>query len=315
MKQISRHLFQFACCIAFSAIANARTSAPSFTISESGRTFSHLAGAVEAIGDGRGTILIAPGSYRDCAVQQKGSISYRAIKPGSAIFNGGICEGKATLVLRGREATVDGLVFENMRVPDGNGSGIRLERGNLHVSGSMFRNGEEGILTHDDPSATLSIDRSTFSRLGRCDRDLDCAHSIYVGHYGRLIVTNSRFEAGTGGHYIKSRSARVDIANNSFDDSHGHLTNYMIDLSNGSTGQIAINTMVQGRDKDNYSAFITIAPEGRARDSSSLVIRDNKASFVPGLSRTSTFVANWTSDKVQLGRNALAAGIKVTDRR
>ena len=87
-----------------------------------------------------------------------------------------------------------------MRVPDRNGAGIRLERGDLSVSGSAFRDSEEGILTHDDPRATIRIDRSTFSRLGRCDDDFDCAHSIYAGQYGQLIVTNSRFEAGTGGH-------------------------------------------------------------------------------------------------------------------
>jgi hypothetical protein len=312
MKQ---RLFIFTCFLAFSAIASARTSARPFTILENGRMFAHLASAIEAIGNGKGTILIAPGTYLDCAVQQQGSITYRAIQPGTVHFNGGICEGKAALVLRGREAAVEGLVFENLRVPDGNGAGIRLERGNLFVSGSTFRNSEEGILTHDDPAATLAVDRSTFSRLGRCDRNLDCAHSIYVGHYGRLIITNSRFEAGTGGHYIKSRATRVDIAHNSFDDSQGHLTNYMIDLSNGSTGQIAINAMVQGRDKDNYSAFITIAPEGRDRDSSSLVIRDNNASFATGVSRTSTFIANWTADKVQIGRNVLGPGIKLTDRR
>src|SRR3546814_18012028 len=62
------------------------------------------------------------------------------------------------------------------------------------------------------------------------------------------------------------RTPRVTITDNSFDDSGGRLTNYMIDLSNGASGTISGNEMVQGRDKDNYSALITVAPEGREQD-------------------------------------------------
>ena len=50
------------------------------------------------------------------------------------MFDGGACEGKATLVLRGRSARVDGLVFTHVRVADGNGAGIRIEQGDLEVS-------------------------------------------------------------------------------------------------------------------------------------------------------------------------------------
>lgn len=301
--------------VGIAATAAAQTRSAPFTVAETGQGYATLSDAVQAIGDNRATILIAPGTYRQCAVQEAGAISYRAATPGSVILNGAICEGKAALVLRGRGAAVDGVIFQNLRVPDGNGAGIRLERGGLTVTNSIFRNSEEGILTHDDPASAIRVERSTFQHLGRCDRDLDCAHSIYVGNYGGLTVVNSRFEKGDGGHYVKTRSARVTITGNSFDDSAGRATNYMIDLSNGASGVIAGNEMVQGRDKDNWSAFITVAPEGREHDSSGLRIADNSASFVPGLSRQSTFVANWTGDRVQIGANRLAAGVKVTDRR
>src|SRR3546814_6892101 len=69
------------------------------------------------------------------------------------------------LVLRGRAAAVDGIVFQNMRVPDANGAGIRLERGNLEVANSLFRNSEQGILTADDTASEIRIDRSTFQHL------------------------------------------------------------------------------------------------------------------------------------------------------
>jgi len=298
-----------------SASAQSSGAGP-FTVAETGAHFRSLGDAVDAIGGRDGTILIAPGTYRQCAVQEAGAIVYRAAQPGTVTFDGDICEGKAALVLRGRAAVIEGLAFRNMRSQeDGNGAGIRLEKGDLTVNGSLFADSEEGILTHDDPAATIRIDHSTFRRLGRCDRGLSCAHSIYIGHYGRLIVTRSRFEAGSGGHYVKTRSARVDITDNSFDDSQGHLTNYMIDLSNGSSGLIAGNIMVQGRDKDNHSAFITVAPEGRDQDSSQLVVRNNRAAFVPGLVRQSTFLANWTDDAVTIADNDLASGVKLKDRR
>jgi hypothetical protein len=89
----------------------------------------------------------------------------------------------------------------------------------------------------------------------------------------------------------------------------------MIDLSNGASGEISRNEMVQGRNKDNYSAFITVAPEGREHDSGGLSIAGNSASFVPGLQRSSSFVANFTDDAVKIGANRLANGIKQTDRR
>jgi len=296
-------------------LAPTTANARNFIIVKTNQGFEKLHDAVAAIGNKNGIISIAPGIYRQCAVQEFGHIIYRAEKPGSVIFDGTICEGKAALVLRGLSASVEGIIFQNMHVADGNGAGIRLEHGDLAVDKSLFRDSEQGILTHNDPDATIRITRSTFRHLGRCDRGLDCAHSIYIGHYGALIVHNSRFEAGTGGHYIKSRANQVEISHNSFDDSAGKATNYMIDLPNGSNGLIADNIMVQGRDKHNYSAFITIAPEGQVRDSSSLVIRDNHASFVPGLARGSSFVANWSKDTPSLSGNRLAKGIKPTDAR
>ncbi|HEX7741441.1 MAG TPA: right-handed parallel beta-helix repeat-containing protein, partial [Sphingobium sp.] len=286
-----------------------------FTVAESGRGYASLKDAVAAIGNGKGTVLIAAGSYAQCAVQQGGDVTFRAQTPGSVILDGVPCEGKAALVLRGRASSVDGIVFQNMRVPDGNGAGIRLESGNLSVSNSLFRNSEEGILSGDAPQSSVTIDRSTFRHLGRCDRDLDCAHGVYIGRYGSLTVTRSRFDQGDGGHYLKTRTPRITITDNSFDDSHGRLTNYMIDLSNGASGQISRNIMVQGKDKDNYSAFITVAPEGREHDSAGLSIANNSASFVPGLQRNSSFVANFTDDAVKIGANRLASGIKVWDRR
>ncbi len=211
----------------------ARDGPAPFTVVETGKGYDKLQSAIDAIGSGKGTIAVAPGRFTQCAVQGAGDISYLATEPGSAVFDGVACEGKGALVLRGRSAEVSGLVFENIRVPDFNGAGIRLEHGDLTVAQSWFRDSQQGILTGGDPNGLLVVDRSTFTRLGTCEGAGGCAHSIYTGEYGQVRITRSRFEEGRGGHYVKSRAAHVDIASCSFDDVHGKGTNYMIDLPEG----------------------------------------------------------------------------------
>ena len=125
---------------------------------------------------------------------------------------------------------VDGLVFRNIRVSDGNGAGIRTEMGNLTVRNSMFLDSQEGILGGQPTGQKIAIDRSTFAGLGTCDDATDCAHSIYLANQGSVTITRSRFERGRGGHYVKLRVPNLSITDNSFDDSAGRKTNYMIDL-------------------------------------------------------------------------------------
>ena len=146
-------------------------------------------------------------------------------------------------------------------MPDGNGAGIRLQEGDLDVSYTLFSDGQCGILSHDGPPGAIRVDHSTFSGLGEGDG----VHSIYIGHYGSLSVTNSRFERGTGGHYVKSRAPRIEVLDSSFDDSRGRRTNYLIDISNGAVGRIAGNVFVHGTGKENYATLISVAP-GRRRE-------------------------------------------------
>jgi hypothetical protein len=295
--------------------ASAQPVADAFTVVETGKRFATLQDAVDAVGNRRGTIRIAPGTYRQCAVQEGGVIVYEAAQPGSVIFMARACEGKAAFVLRGQGAEIRGITFSNLRVPDGNGAGIRLEKGALNVAYARFQNSQQGILTANDPSGRIYITRSTFTGLGTCENSAGCAHSIYIGNYGSLTVRENRFERGTGGHYVKARSGQVVIENNSFDDANGRQSNYMIDLPAGSQGRIADNWFVQGRDKDNHSAFIALGAEDLLHSSDGLEVVNNEARFVPGLSRSSVFLADWTASRVLMQGNRIAAGIKPYEQR
>jgi hypothetical protein len=300
----------FAAAITLAAPAASQGSPAPFTVVESGQGFASLQDAVSAIGGGTGTIRVAPGRYGDCAVQEAGRVTFIAAEPGKAIFESAICEGKATLVLRGRAARVEGLVFMHNSVPDGNGAGIRIEKGDLDVVNAMFLDSQCGILSSSNPSGAIRIDRSTFAGLGK-DPTGNGAHSVYIDDYGSLTVTRTRFERGNGGHYLKSRAPRIVVLDSTFDDSLGSHTNYMIDLSNGATGRIAGNTFVVGPNKDNYSTMIAVAPEGARRRSTGLVVEGNTATLAPDFKERTTLVGNWTRDMVMVRNNTL--GERITE--
>ncbi|MDB5704340.1 MAG: hypothetical protein JWN66_1456 [Sphingomonas bacterium] len=295
--------------LALTVPAAAQRGAP-FTIAETGQGFATIDEAVQSVRMGTATILIAPGVYHQCTVQAGGVITFKAVEPGQAIFDGTTCEGKAAFVLRGQGSTVDGLVFRNMRVGDGNGAGVRTEMGNLTVTNSMFMDSQEGILGGEPIGQKIVIDHSTFAGLGQCDETPDCAHSIYLANKGSVTITNSRFERGTGGHYVKLRVPNVTIADNSFDDTSGRKTNYMIDLPEGSTGLITRNTFVQGRQKENWTGFVVVAAEARNYASTGLRVEGNVATLAPGETRSPAFVADYSHERLAVGANKLGAGVR-----
>jgi len=278
-------------------------SAP-FTVD--GRGFGSLQDAVNAIGGGEGTVLIAPGVYQQCAVQTAGRVTYRAAQPGTAILERAACEDKAGLVLRGRSSTVDGLVFRGYSVNDGNGAGIRTEQGDLTVVNSMFLDSQQGIGGGAPGPQRIVIDHSSFAGLGQCDQSESCAHAVYLKTPGSIAITNSRFERGTGGHYVKLRIPNVTITDNSFDDTRGTKTNYMIDLPEGSRGLIARNTFVQGVHKENGSTLIAVSAEAKTYPSAGLRIENNVASLAPGGSEHPGFVVDWSHQPLAIGANRLS---------
>lgn len=286
-----------------------------FTIAETGQGFATLAAAVESVRDGTATILIAPGTYHQCVVQAAGRITYKALQSGTAIFESTVCEGKAAFVLRGRGSVVDGIVFRTFRVGDGNGAGIRIEMGDLTVIRSTFRDSQEGILGGGHPTVrSITIDRSSFAGLGQCDESPSCSHSVYLTVDGLVTITHSRFERGTGGHYVKLRARCVAITDNSFDDSAGTKTNYMIDLAEGGTGLIAQNMFVQGRAKENRSGLIVVAAEARTYPTDGLRVEGNIAALAPGAPADPAFVADLSGGRISVTNNRLT-GMRAFERR
>ena len=78
---------------------------------------------------------------------------------------------------------------------------------------------------------------------------------------------------------------------------------------------ISGNVFVQGQDKENYSAFIAVAAEGRQRSSAGLAISGNDASLGTGVDRNTVFLADWSGDAIVLGANRLGRGLKPFEKR
>ena len=288
------------------ALLAAPAAAASAPFAVNGRGFSTLDAAVREIGDGEGTVIIAAGVYRQCAVQTAGRITFRAAQAGTAIFERTMCEDKAALVLRGRGSAVDGLVFRGYGNTAGNGAGIRSEQGDLLVVNSTFLDSQQGVGGGAPNRQRIVIDRSSFAGLGQCNRSANCAHAVYMKTPGSVAITNCRFERGTGGHYVKLRVAQVAVTDNSFDDSAGHDTNYMIDLPDGAIGLIARNSFVQGLHKDNDGVMIGVAAESRIYPSAGLTVEGNVASLATGSSAHPALVVDWSHQPLTIRANRLS---------
>lgn len=283
----------------------ARPGALRFQILRTRERFARLDHAVQVLADGD-TIVIAPGEYGDCATFTQNNITLRAAVPGRTIFNGGICSGKAALVVAQGSLTVDGLLFRNMRsIADGNGAAIRLEEADLVVRNSIFEDSDTSILTIQRPMSKVLIERSTFRRLGRCRPD-NCSHSIYIGLVGQLTIRQSRFTDGRGGHYIKARAMAVDISRNVIDDRNGRRTSFLIDLSNGASGSVHTNILIKGAHADNRCCIMSVAAEGTISEEA-LSIANNSVFNEQGSSVI--FVANPGKVPLDLANNTLGDDI------
>src|SRR3546814_20991095 len=109
-------------------------------------------------------------------------------------------------------------------------------------------------------------------------------------------------------------AAKAEIRDNSFDDTGGRETTYMIDLPEGATGLITANQMVQGKNKENYRAFIALAADRNTNSSSGLSISGHRSEFAPGVSRTSDLVPDWRGAWRALRRHDVGAGTKARER-
>lgn len=253
------------------------------------------------------TVRIAPGTYYDCAVLSADRVTVEGSGPGTVLTDK-TCQGKALLIVDGRNDTIADLTLQRARVADGNGAGIRAEGGDLTVRGVRFVNDQDGILTADNHDATLRILDSTFEQDGHCEPDHGCGHGIYAGVLGLLDVERTRLTDTRDGHAIKSRALRTTIVDTTIEDGPTGTASYEVDLPNGGTLSITGSTIEKGPNASNHGAAISIGEEGVDRPTDSIVIRDNR--FTNDNAHETVFVRNLTATPVQMDGNTLTGKVR-----
>ena len=179
-----------------------------------GEKYASPSAAIAAAHDGD-TVLIAPGTYYDCAIVGHNDLTIAGSAPG-VVLTDKTCAGKALLVIDGHNVTVRNLTLTRARVPDANGAGIRAEGHNLTVDNVRFINNQEGILAAADPDGTITVRNSLFERNALCEPN--CGFDIEVGSLGLLRVANSSFEESSGGIHIFSAAQKTELVGNQLTD-------------------------------------------------------------------------------------------------
>lgn len=240
------------------------------------------------------TIDVLPGEYRGAVgviTQRRLTIRGLGARP-VFVADGRHAEGKAMLVVRDGDVRIENLEFRGARVPDGNGAGIRFEKGRLQVVRCVFTDNENGILTANFADAELDVVDSEFGRAPR--REGSLPHLLYAGRIARLSVTGSRFHRGFEGHLIKSRARVTELRYNMIRDSNDGGASYEVDLPNGGQALLLGNVIGQGMHTQN-PVLVAYGAEGGVHERNELVLSHNtliSEGHVPGW-----FVRAW-GDKV-----------------
>lgn len=273
-----------ACCAVTSARAAVLEAGP-------GKPFATPSKAI-AVAHSGDTVLIAPGTYYDCAIVRQNDITIAGSGPPfSAVLTDKPCAGKALLVIDGRNVTVRNLTLARVRVPAGNGAGIRAEGHNLTVDHVRFVNNQDGILAASEPGSTIIVRDSVFSRNGDCD--IRCGHGIDVGRMKLLRVEHSVFQQARGGDHVYTLAQATELIDNQLDDAGRKMAGPLVFVNGGAL------TL-----QDNV---VTLGPDSRERPGAVLVVGSATAIVVRGNTlhesqgRRVPLLRNWT------GRTALAS--------
>ncbi len=282
-----------ATCLAAAAPAAARTLQVG-----PGQQYQQPSAAAADARDGD-TVTIAPGAYFDCAIWRASRLTIAgppAEQP-SAVLTDKACAGKAAFVVEGDGVTIRRLTFTRVRVPDGNGAGIRADGRDLTVEDSRFVNNEVGILANP-PGGTLRIAGCAFSANG-VSLGGQRTHAVLAGG-GLLRVEHSLFEQARGGDHIASTAARTELDGNRLADEGGRMTGPLVLVQGG--GLLLLGNVVTlaagAADRPG-----TVLATG---DMAEIVVRGNTLSEAGG---GVPLLRNWTGQAAVAEANVVPPGV------
>lgn len=236
-------------------------SLPAATLQVGPGGLATIAEAARLAQDGD-VVEIFAGTYRgDVAVWRQRRLTIRGVGGlAELLADGQSAEDKAIWVIRDGDFTIEDIAFRGARVPNGNGAGIRFEKGRLAIRNCRFEDNEMGILTGNDPESVLVIHDSEFAHAPRgAERPLK--HLLYAGHIARLEVRGSRFHDGYIAHLLKSRARESNLRYNLVWDGPTGSASYEMDFPNGGVVTLIGNLVGQNAATAN-PALISFGAEG-----------------------------------------------------
>jgi hypothetical protein len=254
------------------------------------------------------TVMIAPGTYYDCASVNQDNLTIEGSGP-KTVLTDRTCAGKAILVINGSGDTVKDLTLQRARVPDGNGAGIRAEGGSLTIVGVRFFDNEDGILTAANPKMTMRIRDSSFIDNGSCANGGGCAHAIYANQMTLLDIAHTRFFDTQQGHNIKSRALKTVVRDCTVEDGPNGTSSYQIDIPSGGSLIAEGDTFEKGPKSGNHGTAIMIGEEGVSQATDQIVLKND--TLINDTGFPTVFVDNITATPAQLSGNTFRGG-KVT---
>ena len=270
-----------------------------------GKTYAAPSAAAAAAHDGD-HVIIAAGSYFDCAVWRANDLTIEGAGPDATVITDKTCNGKALFITQGNNITIRNLMLTRARVPDMNGAGIRAEGGDLTVEHVQFVNNQNGILSAPEPGKKIVIRDSAFIRNGSCESG--CAHGIYVGPLALLRVERSRFFETKQAHSIKSRAQRTEVIGCDIADGAEGTSSYSVEVPNGGAVLLRDNHVQKGPKAENHTAAFVIGSEGVTQPTPEIIVEHN--TFLVEGDYNSFLVWNLTATEAKLKGNILQGNAK-----
>ncbi|MBP6765079.1 MAG: hypothetical protein KA141_08785 [Rubrivivax sp.] len=209
--------------------------------------------------DGDVIEIVAGAHHGQVGVIEQRRLTLRGVGGRPVLFaDGQHAEGKAMLVVRNGDVHIDNLEFRGVRVPDGNGAGIRFERGRLRVTRCAFIDNQNGILTANFRDAELTVQDSEFAA---APAGTSLPHLLYVGRIARLTLSGSRFSGGNQGHLVKSRAREHHVFYNQLVDGPEGQAAYELEFPNGGLAWVVGNVIGQSPRTSNPT-LVSFGAEG-----------------------------------------------------
>jgi hypothetical protein len=218
-------------------------------------------------------VLLRAGTYRSGGISKSESLTILA-EPGAHIteFAAG---GKGAIVFHGGALIIDGLECSKVVVPDGNGTCVRHESGDLLLRGVHFHHSQMGILT-GPKAGRVVVEDSLLNDSGRY-RPGNLGHNIYVSSRELHFLRSWSLRAANQGHELKSR-AEITVLQDCLLASVNSEDSRLVDAPNGGLVEIKGCILQEGPMSSNWDV-IGFGLESRGgkglREQNRLIVTDN----------------------------------------